>query len=583
MAASSHSRGSSSRTAFNSFEVDEVGPRESSFSYQYPRLSRDQGAERNSMMDRVIIAVPEQQRRGAGAKGFKAPKYNGKIKRWRGTLLLLLVVATATAAVVYFSVQSHNTSTKRWQDVQQRLADEKKIKSSTDDAPQKPKVDDEESDDGLINNPKVYNKMGCELPNYVSKGGKIWAVSKNGTEVPISIKGVNWFGMETGMRAPFGLWNNEQNGTTVYEIASFLKKNKFNSVRLPLAVQNILENKPHEANIINRVTNRALDMSSYVSLVQTIVKALGYRSVSVMFSMHQLDYMNAAGSLWYGTKDPNFTEDTFFKAIDMLTEAMCSDEYWNILGIDVKNEPFEGSWGTGERNDFKIGAEKIAARMLKGCPKWMGFVEGINGRHSITFDGQEFTYTDWYGGGLQAAGQFPPKFSIDNKLVYAPHYYTPAVFPQYYLFGGGKVTGSKNAISGYKELSTPVLHDRIKGTMYDMFGHLIKDKGPAVLLGEFAGLYTKDAHPEKTTQRCTESTVRLIVEEGYAGGYMWSLNPESAYEYNPVDSYGHYVEGLLMGDWRHVNEPFLKVMEGLDKLPDLKPMPCFPIETPLNK
>lgn len=37
----------------------------------------------------------------------------------------------------------------------------------------------------------------CELPDYQSKNGHIYAVSKNGTEVPLKIKGINWFGMET--------------------------------------------------------------------------------------------------------------------------------------------------------------------------------------------------------------------------------------------------------------------------------------------------------------------------------------------------------------------------------------------------
>lgn len=33
----------------------------------------------------------------------------------------------------------------------------------------------------------------CELPNYLSKNGHIVAVSKNGTEVPLKIKGINWY------------------------------------------------------------------------------------------------------------------------------------------------------------------------------------------------------------------------------------------------------------------------------------------------------------------------------------------------------------------------------------------------------
>lgn len=51
--------------------------------------------------------------------------------------------------------------------------------------------------DGVTGNPDKYPASKCELPNYLSKNGKIVAVSSNGTEVPVQIKGVNWFGMET--------------------------------------------------------------------------------------------------------------------------------------------------------------------------------------------------------------------------------------------------------------------------------------------------------------------------------------------------------------------------------------------------
>ena len=53
------------------------------------------------------------------------------------------------------------------------------------------------AEDGQVNNPEVYPPSGCQLPNYVSKNGKLYAVAKNGTEVTFQIKGVNWFGMET--------------------------------------------------------------------------------------------------------------------------------------------------------------------------------------------------------------------------------------------------------------------------------------------------------------------------------------------------------------------------------------------------
>ncbi|KDO18701.1 hypothetical protein SPRG_15956 [Saprolegnia parasitica CBS 223.65] len=343
----------------------------------------------------------------------------------------------------------------------------------------------------------------------------------------------------SGLEAPFGLFDNDEEGTNA-AIAQVLANNKLNSVRMPLCVSSILENKAPEVSIINRVTNRALDLTSYLGLLQTVTQSLGYRQISVMISMHTLDIRNEGSPLWYSPETP--VED-FLKAIDMLTAALCSDKYWNVLGIDVKNEPFTATWGDGGKNDFKLGAELIGARVLKGCPKWLVFVEGVNAQHTIvTLDGQAFAYYDWFGGGLQKAGAFPVVLPTPEKLVYAPHYYNPAVFPQYYLFGGGKV-GAGNAINGYVELSDEKLLGRVTNTI--------------------------------KMQRCTDFTIKAILSESYAGGYMWSLNPESAYQYNPADTPGNYVEGLLNLDWRSVNAPFLKAMKPLDAMPHLKMMPCF--------
>jgi endoglucanase len=58
------------------------------------------------------------------------------------------------------------------------------------------------------------------MPDYQSKNGQIVAVAANGTEVPIQIKGVNWFGMETSLAVPFGLWENAENGTTAVSASS---------------------------------------------------------------------------------------------------------------------------------------------------------------------------------------------------------------------------------------------------------------------------------------------------------------------------------------------------------------------------
>ncbi|EQC30126.1 hypothetical protein SDRG_12184 [Saprolegnia diclina VS20] len=237
---------------------------------------------RPSLIARDIQAIPEDDTKGSR-------RFKGRLRTWPGILLLLGIIGGAIATIVLMSASMGHEAKDRMHEMQKRIADAQAITDGVTSH-------DEErylvEDDGQINNPRVYPPSGCQLPNYVSKNGRIVATAKNGTEVPLQIKGVNWFGMETGLEAPFGLFDNDKAGTTVYAIAQFLAKNKFNSVRIPLCVKNILNNKPHTSSVINRATNRALDLSSYLSLLQSVTTSLGYRQISIMLSMHTLDIRN---------------------------------------------------------------------------------------------------------------------------------------------------------------------------------------------------------------------------------------------------------------------------------------------------
>ncbi|KAG7402228.1 hypothetical protein PHYBOEH_003487 [Phytophthora boehmeriae] len=519
---------------------------------------------RGSLLDRSIEAVGDPN----PAFIEKTQQYKGRYRMWPGILLLVLVIGGAIAGITLSAIHTSDTSESRQEDYAKRKADASAIKGGASGS-----GSDLVSDDGQVGNPKSYPEMGCELPDYQSKNGHIVAVSANGTEVTVDIKGINWFGMETGTAIPLGLWDNMNNGTTAYQIASFLSDNKFNAVRLPLCVDWILTNQKPLTSLINTAENRALSVTSYMSLLKSIVKVLAYRNIGVLLSMHTLT-STESGGLWYSD---DISEDDFLTAIDTLTENLCSKKYWNIMGIDVKNEPAKATWGDGSASDFQAGAEKIANRMLKGCSNWMGFVEGVNAAHSVTIDGTDYDYYDWYGGGLQKAAEYPVTFSTENKVVYAPHYYTPAVYPQPYFYDGG-TQDSEGVITGYVEVDDKTLKNRIKETMADMFGFLGDDNASALLLGEFGGLYSKDLHPELTTKRCTDLSIEVIVESGWAGGFVWSLNPESAYQFNPADTAGTFTEGILEDDWLTANSAFLKGMAGLNDLENLRRFPCFEVE-----
>ncbi|KAF0683931.1 Aste57867_24012 [Aphanomyces stellatus] len=421
------------------------------------------------------------------------------------------------------------------------------------------------------NNPLNYtNTQGCYLPNYISKKGQLFIVDKGNQESPITIKGINWFGMETINNIPFGLWTNEQNGTTLFEIAAFLHRNQFNSVRLPLSVSSILNNTAPNKDMVHQEANAAIDLTNYTSTIGSIVQGLASRGISVLLDIHNLDpYTKGEG--WYGNMT---TEDDTLKAMDVLTSTFCNDQYWNIVGVDLKNEPFNTTWGDNGPLDFHVGAAKLGNRMLAKCANWMAFVEGNALKQNGTYAGQPSWYFDWWGGGLRNAGQTPLKLSADNKIVYAPHYYSPSVYPQDYLVQGGKHDG--DVLIGYKEWDDPTLEKIVQQTADEMFGYLTKKQDGALVLGEFGGLYRQDAHEKKTNQRVIQNTIKMIsTQAGYAGGYVWSLNPESGYEYNPSSVKGYWKEGLLDLDWVHVNTDLLKALEGMNVMSNLKPFPCL--------
>ncbi|RLN52498.1 hypothetical protein BBJ28_00010628 [Nothophytophthora sp. Chile5] len=518
---------------------------------------------RGTLWDRDIEAISEP------TADFltKTQRYKGRYRMWPGILLLIAIVAGGTAGITLSALHTQTTSTARQEAYAQRQADSAEISGGVSGS------DSGASTDGVVGNPNSYPDMGCELPDYQSKDGRIYAVSSNGTEVPLDIKGINWFGMETGTAIPLGLWDNSENGTTAYQIAYFLEKNKFNTVRLPLCVDYILTNQEPETSLINTAENSAISVKNYMSLLKSLVKALAYRNIGVLISMHTLTSTDDGG-LWYSD---TITEDDFLDAIDTLTSNLCSETYWNIIGIDLKNEPYEATWGDGADTDWLVGAKTIGDRIMGGCSNWLGFVEGIYAEHSLTIDDTEYDFYDWYGSGLQNANDYPLTFNVSNKVVYAPHYYTPAVYPQAYFYDGG-TADDNGALTDYVELSNTSLKERVKATMDEMFGFIADNDSAALLLGEFGGLYATDLHPDLTTQRCTDYSIDIMVENGWSGGFVWSLNPESAYQYNPADTYGTFTEGVIDDDWLTANSVFLEGLVAMNDLEHLRTFPCFEVE-----
>ncbi|KAH7462618.1 uncharacterized protein KRP23_13636 [Phytophthora ramorum] len=144
------------------------------------------GGQRQTEM-KLLAVEPD-----LGMPPERTKDYKGRIRTWPGLLLLLLIVAGAVALITINAIDVQdqmNINAQRFENASQA---KRKIKDGlTDDSVIV-------SDDGQVGNPKKYPDMGCELPDYQSKNGQIVAVAKNGTEVPVGIKGLNWFGYAGG-------------------------------------------------------------------------------------------------------------------------------------------------------------------------------------------------------------------------------------------------------------------------------------------------------------------------------------------------------------------------------------------------
>ncbi|KAF0709037.1 hypothetical protein AaE_013004 [Aphanomyces astaci] len=284
-----------------------------------PIFSPRQSTVRESIMSQFPVSE---------LKYKENPKtFRGRIRTWPGVLLALALLALTAVLVTYFAIDSHNTKQALVAAVQKRKFQANTIGGGDTTPPGDVLVD---ADDGVMGNPKVYpvqrkRSLGVFVVFDVVLDSTWDGVCRMRTaqlhqqeqqdllrivyRYMISIlcrwlglsnnpDGQRRFGMETGDAIPFGLWANDQNGTTAYQIASFLSANKFNSVRLPVSVYNILNNVKPKQSMINVAANRAFDVSSYLALLKSVITTLAYRKISVMISIHTLTPQSSGGS-WF--------------------------------------------------------------------------------------------------------------------------------------------------------------------------------------------------------------------------------------------------------------------------------------------
>lgn len=348
-----------------------------------------------------------------------------------------------------------------------------------------------------------------------SRNGRLYANGKD-----FKFKGINWFGFDTKANCLHGLWGK----TSIDGILQKLKNQNFNAIRVPLNLQATINNPIPKKNYLNK--EAWLKGKHYLTVMQALVYKAAQKNMLIVLDNQRLTPGNDIKPLWYESWFPEWKVKAAWRR---LAEKFCSQ--WNVVAADVKNEPHGmATWGDGDWNkDWSKGAARLGNDVLKKCPRWMVWVEGID----ETAKGEPWMHTGFWGSRLEGVHKHPVKLSNPKRLVYSPHVYGPSVHPMV-EFKKGNYPYNLDAIWEQQWAKVPSWSHR------------------ALVVGEWGGTYDdKDA-------KYQQEFMKFIKKKGF-GAFYWCVNPNSG-----------DTKGLFLDDWKSFNwgkmrllqeQPFTKVQD----------------------
>ncbi|MUL35775.1 hypothetical protein BWI75_05275 [Gloeocapsopsis sp. AAB1 = 1H9] len=350
-------------------------------------------------------------------------------------------------------------------------------------------------------NTTTYASTIIQLP-LSTQGSKI--IDARGNHV--LLRGVNWFGIETGLHAPHGLWRRDYQ-----EMLAQIKSLGYNTIRLPYSVQSL--RSPKVSGIDYKLgANQELQGKTPLEVMDYIIQEAQRQGLLIVLDSHRLNDQRIP-ELWYGD---GFTEQDWIDTWRMLAIRYQNQD--NVIGADLKNEPHgRASWGTGDiATDWRLAAERAGNAILAVNPHWLIVVEGVENN----VPGQRLS-GHWQGGNLEGVRRYPVRLSRPNKLVYSPHEYGPGVYNQPW----------------FAERTFPYnLYKRWEIG----FNYIASQNLAPILVGEFGGRYVDKISKEGIWQ---QQFVNYIQKHHLSFTY-WSWNPNS-------DDTG----GILQDDWQSINVP----------------------------
>lgn len=359
-------------------------------------------------------------------------------------------------------------------------------------------------------NPPAQQPIPVVSGGYSQQNGKLYYNSQ-----PIQLKGVSWFGFETGTHSPHGLW-----ARNMEEMVNQMKQVGFNAVRVPFCPPT-LDGVP--VGGVDTSLNPKLAGMNSLQLLDTVLQELNNKGMYILLDHHTIDCQTIP-DLWHSG---NYSTEEWLNDLKFVADRYKNLSYF--MGIDIKNEPHgSATWGTGnEWTDWKIAAEKAGQAVLSVNNNLLIFVQGVQDNPVCSNNSNGH----WMGGNLEPRACYAiDKNKIPaNKLVFSPHVYGPDVYVQGY-FNSGNYPWNLEAIWNQH------------------FGYLA-NQGYAIVPGEWGGKYGEGDARDKVWQ---DTIANYFKQKGIVNSFYWSWNPNSG-----------DTGGILRDDWRTVRTDKLEMLNRL--------------------
>lgn len=320
---------------------------------------------------------------------------------------------------------------------------------------------------------------------------------------PTLLRGLSWFGLESDISAPHGLWARNWRA-----IMDDVKALGFDTLRIPFSGE-LVASGGGTPNGIDPTLNPDLVGLDGLQILDRLVEYAGRIGLRVILDYHRGPPGSGPNEngLWFGA---GRTEADVIEEWRTMAERYADAPA--VIGADLVNEPFMATWGDGSATDWAAAAERIGNAVQAIAPHWLILVQGV-----AAYDGETY----WWGGNLQGVRERPVRLDVPDKLVYSPHDYPASVHPQDWFFDGTD----------------------LEQTFRENWGYIVEEGIAPVLVGEWGSRLETDADA-LWARTLTDYMARLDVS-----WLWWSLNPNS-----------QDTGGIFADDWTTPREPVLDLL-----------------------